>query len=148
MQNTETAKFRAALNYFVKKKKRGMQAELSRATGINLVYLNEIVNGRKPGSEEVRAKIADFFGLTYEKFLELGDWLLKGKDPDEWFVRKALQDDNGIRIPPKIKKIMSLLMEMDENDIDSMYRYAEDKAKLRMLEKKVQKKKKKNKQRC
>jgi len=134
---TETDKFRKALEYFIKKRGRGIQLKIGQKTGINPVYLNHIIKGRKPGSEEVREKIASFFGLSYENFLALGAWLLEGKNPDEWFMQKALEKDDGVSIPPMISRIVGLLMDMEEEDLESVYRYTKDKTTLRRLEKKV-----------
>lgn len=57
---------------------RGAQSRLAGQQNIDRGYLNAIVKGRKPGSEEVRAKIAAHFNMTYEDMLALGRGILGG----------------------------------------------------------------------
>ncbi|MFH1216531.1 MAG: hypothetical protein V1706_08520 [Pseudomonadota bacterium] len=64
--------FNAALIYLLHQAGRGAQSHLAVQQKIDRGYLNAIVKGRKPGSDEVRAKIADHFHLTYEDMLALG----------------------------------------------------------------------------
>ena len=63
--------------------------------------------------------------------------MLEGKNPDKWFMQKALEKDDGVSIPPMISRIVGLLMDMEEEDLESVYRYTKDKTTLRRLEKKV-----------
>jgi len=64
--------FRAALNFLLNQEGRGAQVRLSVAQDIDRGYLNAVIKGRKPGAEEIRLRIADHFGMTYEAILTLG----------------------------------------------------------------------------
>ncbi len=72
--------FSEALSYLLAKEGRGAQSSLSSQQNIDRGYLNAIVKGRKPGSEQVRIKIAAHFNMTYEEMLSLGRSLLAGKN--------------------------------------------------------------------
>ena len=78
MKNEAQKQFVAALNFLLKKEGRGSQARLARAIGIDSGYLNNIVKGRTPGSQEKKEKIASYFNLRYESMLSLGRWILFG----------------------------------------------------------------------
>lgn len=45
---------------------------LAVARNIDRGYLNAVIKGRKLAAEEIRLKIADHFGMTYEAMLTLG----------------------------------------------------------------------------
>lgn len=76
MAQSVTHQFRTALSHLLAKEGRGAQSSLSGQQNIDRGYLNAIIKGRKPGSEEVRAKIASYFGMTYEDMLVLGRRIL------------------------------------------------------------------------
>lgn len=76
MDQSATKHFHAALCHLLKQEGRGAQSRLSGQQNIDRGYLNAIVKGRKPGSEEVRARIAAYFHMTYEEMLSLGRSLL------------------------------------------------------------------------
>ncbi|MBU0910592.1 MAG: hypothetical protein KJ717_13580, partial [Proteobacteria bacterium] len=59
-------------------------------------YLNAIVKGRKPGSEQVRAKIAAHFHMTYEEMLSLGRNLLRVTSGESIEEKKRTIDDEVI----------------------------------------------------
>lgn len=69
--------FRATLSHLLAHEGRGAQSGLAGQQNIDRGYLNAIIKGRKPGSEEVRAKIASYFGMTYEDMLVLGRRILE-----------------------------------------------------------------------
>lgn len=50
---------------------RGWQAALARKTDISPVIINEILKGKRPGTEEQRRSIAEGLGYNYEDFLNL-----------------------------------------------------------------------------
>ncbi len=79
--------FHAALTYLLDQEGRGAQSRLASQQNIDRGYLNAIVKGRKPGSEEVRAKVASHFNLPYEDMLALGRRIL-GRDEDVLSVSK------------------------------------------------------------
>ena len=51
---------------------------LAVAQSIDRGYLNAVTKGRKPAAEEIRLRIADHFGMTYEAMLTLGRAVLEG----------------------------------------------------------------------
>lgn len=76
MAQLVTNQFQAALAHLLTQEGRGAQSRLAGQQKIDRGYLNAIVKGRKPGSEEVRAKIAGHFNMTYEDMLALGRGIL------------------------------------------------------------------------
>ena len=78
MAQSVTHQFQAALSHLLTQEGRGAQSRLAGQQKIDRGYLNAIVKGRKPGSEEVRAKIASHFNMTYEDMLTLGRSILVG----------------------------------------------------------------------
>lgn len=62
--------FRAALTQLLQE--RGTQSRCAKAAGITPSSLNDIVKGRKQGSEETRRAIAQALGRSYEDMLNLG----------------------------------------------------------------------------
>jgi len=97
-----THQFQAALAHLLAQEGRGAQSRLAGQQNIDRGYLNAIVKGRKPGSEEVRAKIAAHFNMTFEDMLALGRGIL-GRGESETSLKtkggeefSASQDDNPI----------------------------------------------------
>lgn len=80
MAQSVSKQFHAALSYLLGEEGRGAQSRLSCEQKIDRGYLNAIVKGRKPGSEEVRMKIAAHFRMTYEEMLAMGRRLLDGDE--------------------------------------------------------------------
>lgn len=72
MSNVIADMFRAALNFLLHQEGRGAQVRLAVAQNIDRGYLNAVIKGRKPAAEEIRLKIANHFGMTYEAMLILG----------------------------------------------------------------------------
>lgn len=83
MGNKAQKQFVSALNFLLKKEGHGSQARLARALNIDSGYLNNILKGRTPGSQEKKEYIAEYFGLQYEAMLSLGRQLLSDRYPDE-----------------------------------------------------------------
>lgn len=83
------------------KQGRGAQSRLARQHKIDRGYLNSIIKGRKPGSDEIRAKIAEFFNLTYEDMLALGRSLLEPTPPlaseEDSSIGPAKQEEMSLR---------------------------------------------------
>ncbi|WP_319587943.1 hypothetical protein [uncultured Desulfobulbus sp.] len=79
MNNAIAEQFRAALNFLLHQEGRGAQVRLAGAQNIDRGYLNAVTKGRKPAAEEIRLKIADHFGITYEAMLTLGRAVEEGK---------------------------------------------------------------------
>ena len=82
--------FNAALTYLLHQAGRGAQSHLAGQQKIDRGYLNAIIKGRKPGSDDVRAKIAAHFHLTYEDMLALGRRILENREED------ILEGDSGV----------------------------------------------------
>jgi len=79
MNSSASSQFRIALDRLLQEEGRGAQARLSMEQNIDRGYLNAIIKGRKPGAEDIRARIATHFGITYEEMLALGRRLLEGR---------------------------------------------------------------------
>lgn len=82
MNNSISHQFRVALNHLLRQEGRGAQVRLSTAQNIDRGYLNAVIKGRKPGAEEIRARIATHFEMTYEEMLALGRRVLDGQTDD------------------------------------------------------------------
>lgn len=83
MGNKAQKQFISALNFLLKREGHGSQARLARALNIDGGYLNNILKGRTPGSQEKKENIAEYFKLQYESMLSLGRRLLSDQYPDE-----------------------------------------------------------------
>jgi len=125
MAQSVTNQFQAALTHLLTQEGRGAQSRLAGQQKIDRGYLNAIVKGRKPGSEEVRAKIADHFNMTYEDMLTLGRGIL-GRDKNDASVKtkegkgdSAMQGENAtvnknvidFKSPQKFREIHSGISE-------------------------------------
>jgi len=80
MAQSVSNQFRAALTHLLAQEGRGAQTRLANQQGIDRGYLNAIVKGRKPGSDDIRDKITTHFNLDYEDMLALGRCLLEEQD--------------------------------------------------------------------
>lgn len=78
MNNAIAEQFRAALNFLLYQEGRGGQVRLALAQNIDRGYLNAVTKGRKPAAEEIRLKVANHFGMTYEAMLTLGRAVVEG----------------------------------------------------------------------
>jgi len=84
MKLTVKDKFITALEKLLKE--RGItQAELARRLGISKQHLHNIIKGRRSGSDEMRERIANFFGLTFEQMLSIGAQIAAEHKEDEPF---------------------------------------------------------------
>lgn len=83
MANLISNQFQAALNHLLRQEGRGAQIRLSIEQNIDRGYLNAIIKGRKPGAEDIRARIATHFGMAYEEMLAFGRCILEGKIDSE-----------------------------------------------------------------
>ncbi len=114
MDQSASNQFRAALIHLLKEGGRGAQARLAENQGIDRGYLSAIVRGKKPGSEQIRNKIASHFGLVYEEMLVLGRRIMDGEEgpvtvgeldePQEKPERKTA--DNSSEISTSIIEIL------------------------------------------
>jgi plasmid maintenance system antidote protein VapI len=95
MSNVIADMFRAALNFLLHQEGRGAQVRLAVAQNIDRGYLNAVIKGRKPAAEEIRLKIANHFGMTYEAMLILGRAVEEGvlsqdtENSKSWIARKS-----------------------------------------------------------
>ena len=111
--------FVSALNVLLKKQGHGSQARLARALNIDSGYLNNILKGRSPGSQEKKENIAEYFGLQYESMLTLGRQLLSDHDqyPDEETWQSP---DNQVALL-KDKNMMLIAKWINQQDEPSEY---------------------------
>lgn len=85
--------FRTAFLHLLEKEGRGAQKRLADEQNLNRGYVSSILNGRKPGSEPVRAKIAKHFNMEYDEMLALGRQLLSAKkSSDKNKVEKSTEE--------------------------------------------------------
>jgi phage repressor protein C with HTH and peptisase S24 domain len=64
---------------------RGQQRKIAAAVGIDPAYMNQIINGKRYGSDATRRAIAAVFGFgegKFEDFLQIGRDIIAGRDPD------------------------------------------------------------------
>lgn len=80
MDQSASNQFRTALIHLLKKDGRGAQSRLAEDQGMDRGYLSAIVRGKKPGSEQIRNKIASHFGMVYEEMLTLGRRIMDGEE--------------------------------------------------------------------
>lgn len=93
MDQSATNQFRAALAFLLKKEGRGSQTRLAQITKIDRGYLNGIVKGRKPGSEEKRGEISAHFEMNYEDMLSLGRRILNGEGDDTLLTKDSPEEE-------------------------------------------------------
>jgi len=128
MANLISNQFQAALNHLLRQEGRGAQIRLSIEQNIDRGYLNAIIKGRKPGAEDIRARIASHFGMAYEEMLAFGRRILEGKtdskskvEPEVLVIeasevraiakinRPQKEDGRGSNISRKILKVLEIL---------------------------------------
>lgn len=105
MSKSASNQFHTALSYLLKKEGRGSQTRLSTQQSIDRGYLNAIIKGRKPGSEDVREKIASHFNLAYEEMLVLGRTLLEGDEGTKEYAGKCPNGTAGQEVPTVFSQI-------------------------------------------
>ena len=84
--------FRQALAYFSKVYGRGFQAKICKLSGAHPPNVNAIIRKDGSCSEDIRRALIDackvllpgIKDISYDDFLNLGQWIIDGKDPDEW----------------------------------------------------------------
>ncbi len=96
MTQSNSDPFKIFLKHLLKKKGYGAQSELARKVGIRQQYVNQLADlqNTRSGSENVRRRIADYFGFSYESFLDRGRFILN----PELEVRSELQNKYQIDI--------------------------------------------------
>ena len=82
--------FRAVLIHLLVQEGRGAQTRLANEQRIDRGYLNAIVKGRKPGSDNIWAKVAAHFNMAYEDMLILGRRILEGEGEQALDVKNLL----------------------------------------------------------
>lgn len=86
MENKDQKPFSIALKYLVDSESHGINTRLAHDIDKSTGYVSEIISGKKDGTEEVRRKIAHFFGIKYSVMLSLGQWILEERDPTEYMA--------------------------------------------------------------
>ncbi|MDD3815670.1 MAG: LexA family transcriptional regulator [Desulfocapsaceae bacterium] len=61
------------------------QNAIAKSLNIGTSTLNNYIKGRRQGDETTRRRIADRLGWNYEKLLELGQWILSGNQPENFY---------------------------------------------------------------
>ena len=95
MDQSASNQFRTALIHLLKKGGRGAQARLAENQGIDRGYLSAIVRGKKPGSEQIRNKIALYFGMVYEEMLVLGRHIMDGEESPQPVAEQDKQQEKA-----------------------------------------------------
>lgn len=88
--------FRAAFEYLLAKKGYGAQAAITRKTGVQKSYINNILKGRSPGDEERRRVIANALDIKYDDMISLGKSILSGENPAN-LTFPTLESDAGLK---------------------------------------------------
>lgn len=96
-KNTINEQFESAAKHFEsvynKKFGRGFQARVSEKSGVRASYFNEILSGKKEGTEEIRRKLVEGItnvsdlkegNLTYDNFLNLGQYIINNGTATGW----------------------------------------------------------------
>lgn len=79
---------------------RGAQSRLAKAAGVHPPYLNGILKGNKPGTDDVRRAIADALGYPgrkYEDFLDIGRAITENRPRPEFEPRYLSADEMSER---------------------------------------------------
>ena len=71
--------FAEALKKYVNESPWGSQNQLSKISGVARVTISQILNGYRMASEDVKHKIANALGYSYEEILILGGFEVKNK---------------------------------------------------------------------
>ena len=98
MANLISNQFQAALNHLLRQEGRGAQIRLSIEQNIDRGYLNAIIKGRKPGAEDIRARIATHFGMAYDEMLAFGRRILEGVEAKEGGGQEVRLPKNSAKI--------------------------------------------------
>ena len=94
--------FQKALEIFVAKMGHGAVAKIARSIGGNQErQIGNIKRGESEGSEELRRKIASFFGMTYDEFIDIGEkFLLEERKQEPLAITSDISKDiSPIRFP-------------------------------------------------
>ena len=115
MSHTVSQQFHAALTYLLAKEGRGAQSRLARQQNIDRGYMNAIAKGRKSGAEDIRAKIATHFGMTYADMLTLGRTILEGGDVLQEGINGKGSNKGQDGKPPKVTRQQNGVLELVES---------------------------------
>lgn len=66
--------FRIALKLSLDKKPRGEARKLANFVGVTFPYISQMKTGIRYGDEAIKRKVAEYFGYSYEEFLEMGGY--------------------------------------------------------------------------
>lgn len=117
-KHTALKAFRTALKREVRDREaslgRKIRTEIAELVGIKRSYLTDIANERKPGSEDVRRRIAQALNYQYGDFIKLGKLLLKGTELEE--ARHQIYEDQKCKFKPDgiIQELYLYWGELDE----------------------------------
>ena len=71
MENEPTP-FSAAFKYLIESDKKVTQTKIAHKTGLRQSYISALKNADRDGSEKTRRKVASYFKIPYDDFLEIG----------------------------------------------------------------------------
>jgi transcriptional regulator with XRE-family HTH domain len=109
-ENITNKPFSIALGYLIANGKGVTQTKVAHAIGISQPYISDLIKGDRSGSEATRRDIADFFGIDYEEFLNIGNRIINGvqnKHPEinSREPKKGAQPSVKDRVLEKINRI-------------------------------------------
>ena len=107
--------FHEALKYHLRKRGHGAQALLCRHTDIPRSYLSRIVTGGRRAGAKVQRKIAHFFGMGLEEFVEFGRRLALGENPEAAHDLMQGMDEEQLleRLTAAVRKEMAITRQLD-----------------------------------
>lgn len=65
------------------------QNAIAKSLNIGTTTLNNYITGRREGDENTRRRIAERLGWKYEELLMLGQWILEGNPPEDFYLPSA-----------------------------------------------------------
>jgi plasmid maintenance system antidote protein VapI len=65
------------------------QNAIAKSLNIGTTTLNNYITGRREGDENTRRRIAERLGWKYEELLMLGQWILEGNPPEDFYLQSA-----------------------------------------------------------
>jgi len=93
MNKNNQKPFSVSLKHLVDTEPHGINTRLATDIDKSTGYVSEIISGKKEGTEEVRRKIAHFFDMKYSVMINLGKWILEGRDSAEYMALCKKMDE-------------------------------------------------------
>lgn len=118
-EKSSLAFFRTSLKAEVKAREaecgKNLKSVIADAAGITRAQLTEIAQGRRPGKEDVRRKIAKALNYDYEEFIKIGELLESRQSLDE--ARHEVYKARQLKFEPdgSIEKIAEFWNDLSES---------------------------------